>query len=119
MRINVSRVINGAFTDPITVVRASQDGVFVKGIYAEGKAAQFDIEASIQPFQTHEFQALPEGVRENEWVWVYTRTQLKGTEPKRPGDVLLYRGERWRVERVEEWEHAGYTRAMATKMKGP
>lgn len=118
MRINVNRVINGFFTDTVELVRYVA-GAYIDGYFKESKPTTLFISASVQPFQMHELNAMPEGVRDNEWLWVYTREQLYGSTEGRSGDVFKWKGHKWKVTRVEEWKHGGYTRAMATKMKEP
>lgn len=119
MRINVNRVINGHFTDKVELLRYEAKGAMISGIWKDPKAITLTISASVQPFQMHELNALPEGVRDNEWLWVYTREQLYGSTEGKSGDIFVWRGHKWKVARVEEWKHGGYTRAMATKMKEP
>lgn len=118
MRINVSRVINSHCTDSVTLLRSTQIGDFINGVWVSGKAdADFIFQGSVQPFEFEDFKSLPEGIRDNEAVWVYTRTVLNGSNSENSGDYLIWRGAKWKVVKCEHWEHGGYIRAAAIKIR--
>jgi hypothetical protein len=117
MRTNVSRVLNSNFTNPITMLRANQNGAYVNGVYKKGNDTKTVIQASVQPFDPEQYAMLPEGVRNEEAIWVYASQQMLGPLPENNGDRFEWRGYTWKVTRAWEWMHGGYCRVAAVKLK--
>lgn len=75
------------------------DGVWQPG----GGLEEMTIKASVQPANMDEVDALPSGARLTHTVKIYTATELypakqaAGGGPSREADILLYRGEQYKI----------------------
>lgn len=83
-----------------TIVRYSE-GHYEKGRWVEGEEVEHKILANIQPsFSWKMVQLLPEGDRDKDMVAIYSNMWLHASrsgEESTKGDILLYRGTRWRI----------------------
>ena len=82
------------------------------------KELKFTIRGSIQPVTGAELKNLPEGMRAEAVVKVYTPTQLftvRQSDTKIP-DRFDYRGDQYQVEKVEDWHDLGnYYKVIAVR----
>jgi len=75
------------------------------GHYVEGAEPPVTMfVATIQPLSGKQLEALPEGQSAEDTRVVYTTYELKTRGPAQAPDVVLYKGDRWRVYQVSEWE---------------
>lgn len=72
-------------------------GQWLDGHYEPGQLETITIDCNVQPLNGREVEQLPEGEREKEQKWVWTQTGLV------IGDVVCYKGEKYEVQRVEDW----------------
>ncbi len=113
-RIRVGRVINRMFTVSADVLRSAQGG-FIDGIWQRGEDTTISIRASLQPLSDRAYAALPQGVKDRENLAIFTRTALVGSATEKEADIVLYRGDRWRVISAREWREHGYFEGIITK----
>ena len=78
-----------SFRKPYTITRYAS-GTMVKGRYVAGSTSTLTIQASIQPVSGEDLKPLPEGRRLDDFVKVYTDSNLQ-TLPSQP-DRLTWRG---------------------------
>lgn len=79
----------------------------------------FTIRASIQPTGTKDLQLLPEGMRNEDVVKVFTKTELFSVQraESRVPDRFEYRGVNYQVELVDDWADLGnYFRVLAVRV---
>lgn len=60
--------------------------------------------AAIQPLSGKQLMALPIGQTAEDTRVAYTTFELKTRGPTQAPDVVLYKGDRWTVFQVSEWE---------------
>jgi hypothetical protein len=102
----------------VTIIRFMATSV-IKGRVSEATTeTRFDIEVSIQPTGSKDLQLLPEGMRNQDTVKIFTETELfsvRRSESKTP-DRILYRGVIYQVELVDDWHELGnYFRVIAVR----
>lgn len=90
---------------------------------SEGEAAtpvtsSISAEGSVQPASPGDLKRyLPEGVRNTEYIKVYTATQLLiADESGQRSDVIVWQGRRFVVEQLRRWDEFGYTQAFAGRL---
>ena len=69
----------------------------------------------IQPPSPEELQFFPEGERRKGMVAIYTQTMLHLSEGEDVADEVMWRGETYKLVRVERWDDYGYCVAYAQK----
>lgn len=89
-------------------VTRGTSGSWVKGKWVEGGTLPpFDIRAHVQPAKMQELLLVPEGERTRQWIRIFTtddiRTLKEGVGGY-PADLVEWKGETYRVMKVEEHE---------------
>lgn len=90
------------FRRPFIVTR-KEPGSFVDGDWVEGDYIAFIIQASVQPLKGEEMQMLPEGRRNSQAVYIYTKTKLNTVDEANP-DLLQAFGSDFEIYSVEPWQ---------------
>lgn len=76
---------------------------------------EFDVVGVVQPAQPTEIQSMPEGVRVEDLISVWSKTRIVGSDGKATeSDTLLIDGHPWRVVKEEPRPANGYYRVFAT-----
>lgn len=118
--IDVSEILNDPdICQEFTILR-STDGKFVMGGW-EDKTQQIPGYGAITVASSKQLEMLPEGDRPSGAMAFYSTQELFTThvDPK-PGtsDILLWRGEKYRIMQVKPWIDFGYWLAIATRISG-
>ncbi len=88
-----------------TVIRKAPGVYNSDGVYAESTGdPELPFVASIQPLSGRQLAALPEGQSAADTRIVYTTFELRTRTPLSAPDIVIYKGENWRVIQVSEWE---------------
>lgn len=93
------------FNKTYTVTRGST-GTKVKGRYTKGAETTFDIKATIMRMTEKEKQNLPEGLRNQDFIKIYTGTDLlvADNKAKIPGDKIEYKNNNYEITGREDWD---------------
>jgi hypothetical protein len=93
------------FSSPITVIRETKSGSYVRGIWTPGKASEFEIQATVEPLDGQDLLLIPEGERTKEMIRIYSELELKTADEAcaRKADVVRYQGKLYEVHKVKTW----------------
>lgn len=93
--------------------------VMVEGRAVSNKPATVTMSASVQPATPRDVQRLPENLREQETIAVFTTYDLRGAsvEGRYQGDRVKWEGRDYEVKSVQRWRAAGnYVKALCTRV---
>lgn len=81
-------------------------------------AAPVPLQASVQPATGRQVMRLPEGLRSDETIALWTSTRLRGAleEDTSRGDRLTWQGRVYEVQIVKAWGFAGFFEIVATRV---
>jgi hypothetical protein len=104
------------FSHCFTVIR-QEPGEYVQGRYKKTAARRFEARGSIQPAAPEEIALLPEGVRADGAVTIWTECELLiGSSRERLPDHVLFQGTEYEVRAEADWLHHGaFRRYVAGK----
>jgi len=83
-------------------------GTWVKGIFTEGSATEFEFTASVQPLTPKELNALPEGERKLARFRLFTSYRLKtadDSDDKKSPDQVQIEGQWYTVTGIDIWQN--------------
>lgn len=108
------------FQSAFSVVRYAS-GTYVNGHYTgpAGSPATLSMTGSVLNPTGAERKLLPDGVRVEDVIVLYTDQQLKVMDPSlaSSGDKVSYKGNTYRVFSVAPWdEHGGFWKSMAVRL---
>ncbi len=89
------------------------------GRWSDRSYEAIEIEAAIQPARGHELVRVPEGRRTKGAVVVYTmfKLQTASVETQTQPDRILWHGDTYEIEFVEDWvKDGGFYRAIALEV---
>lgn len=113
--MNLSRLIDRFTTGTYTVTRTGAATAYTDGIRAAPATTTLSVVGVVQPIPGKDLERLPEGIRDNEVKYLWTKVELKcgpDTEP----DRVSVEGSTWQVEEVRKWDTLGaYWRAVIRK----
>ena len=133
--INVKELITDPdFARPFQIERHS-GGTFVDGLYSS-LSNTIDIYGIIQPYQPKTVEYLPNGdqITGDIKIWsltpIYTTRHNVSTNTREANennnqqttvdsgisDIIIYKGERYKVTYVKDWEYHGYYSAVAKRI---
>ena len=126
--INVKELITDPdFARPFQIERHS-GGTFVDGLYSS-LSSTIDIYGIIQPYQPKTVEYLPNGdqITGDIKIWTLTPmyttrhnvTESNGQETVTDSgisDIIIYKGERYKITYVKDWEYHGYYSAVAKRI---
>lgn len=92
-------------------------GDYVEGVFVPGSVTTSTIQASVQPAGGKELQRLPEGERLQDYLAVWTTSELLTLEGSRAPDRLVIDGAEYEVVAVEDWLSEGnYYKAIVHRV---
>lgn len=93
------------FNKTYTVTRGST-GAYIKGKYTKGTESNFDIQATIMRMTEKDKVNLPEGIRNQDFIKIYTVTDLIVADNKTqtPGDKIAYKNNDYEITGREDWD---------------
>ncbi len=117
MVINVSAALDSDTAQVITVERISP-GAYVDGIYQNGSTSTFKTLASVQQPTPKQLEVLREGERTGDIRLFISKKPLRTVVSKDnlEADVVLYKGNRYKIIQSADWDNYGYTSAMGTRV---
>jgi hypothetical protein len=94
------------FNQDITGLRFSA-GTTVKGRYTAGSTTPLNFKGSVQPVTGNNIQQLPEGRKNFEAYFIYTKTELFVDNPtaQTSADEVTLFGKAFEVIKVENWQN--------------
>lgn len=100
------------FAQEFTIRRES--GSFVEGEWIKATTT-LDGFGVIQPISEADMLAfVPEGERQNNWISIWCMDEIRqGNARELMSDIIVWRGETYRVAKAKHWETQGYFRAYA------
>lgn len=103
------------------VIQRREPGVLSNGVWIERAPLRQTIKASVQP-AGREVQLLPEGLRSDDALTVFTRERLRtAADPAGAGgDRLEWQGSLYEARRVDDWISGGrgnYFRVLFTRIR--
>lgn len=119
MDMDLSDLVD-SFASPC-VVRRRTPGVLSQGVWLERPPTKLNILASVQP-AGREVQLLPEGLRSDEALTIFTSTRLQtAADPAGAGsDRLEWNGNLYEAQRIDDWIAGGrgnYFRVIFTRIR--
>lgn len=117
MVINVSEALDTDTAQVITVERTSI-GAYVDGIYVKGSTSTFKTLASVQQPTPKDLEILPEGEKDKDIKMFISKKPIRTTndEAKLIADVVIYKGNRYKIVSSADWDDYGHTIAMGAKL---
>lgn len=113
---NLSRLIDRFTTGTYTVTRASAATAYSDGIRTTPSTTSLSVVGVVQPIPGKELERLPEGLRDAEVKYLYTKVELKAGSTTEP-DRVSVEGSTWQVEQVRKWDTLGaYWRSVIRKV---
>lgn len=114
--MDLSAVIASFVTGTYTVTRSSVSAYGSDGRLDAPTTSTFTIDACAQPLSGRDLQRLPEGLRAQELLAVWSPVELKTQGPGQDPDSVEIGGESWQVQKVERWDTLGaYWYAVVAK----
>ena len=112
----MSDVVEDMFTDTYTVTRRSPSA-YVAGRLQPATTSALTISACVQPIAGIDLQRLPEGMRVDGALSLWTTTPLFTKGPLQDPDFVDVEGETFEVATVEPWGMVGnYYKAILQRM---
>lgn len=113
---NFAATIKRRKTGTYVVTRAAE-GSRTKGRFVAGSTSTLNVDAVVQPMSGMEMQELPEGMRTDETIRIYSATELyTDAGGTRDPDLFAYNGNSYEVKIVNRWSEAGgYWKVIAQK----
>ncbi|MCP4570693.1 MAG: hypothetical protein GY841_24170 [FCB group bacterium] len=116
--INLTRPIAWNSTN-ITLIRENVSAYDSNGRWIDGPEDETPIAASVQPLKPNELKDLPENRHSEEWVKIYTSTEIKGVSVNNQSqpDRIKSKDKIYEVHTVTNWDDAGgYYKATAVRV---
>lgn len=104
---DLSGVIDSFLTGTYTVTRQSASAYGSDGRLDAPTTSTLSVDACVQPVGGRDLQRLPEGLRTEELLAMYTATELKTQGSGQDPDLVTIDGASWEVQRVERWLELG------------
>lgn len=115
--MNLASVIASLGTGTYTVTRTAA-ATWASGRATAGATSPITIDAVILPVTGKKLERLPEGMRNNDVIAIWTSTLLRTSEGADSAfpDLVTYGGKSYQVEVVEAWAESGsYYKYLAMK----
>ena len=116
MPINVSEALDSDTCVKVQVERTTP-GSYVDGLYVPGTASTFNTLVSPQQPSPKQLEVLPEGERDKDVMLFISKRFLRTVDDDNelPADVVLFKGERYRIIQLADWSTFGHTPAYGVK----
>ena len=97
----------------VTVKRTT--GLWQGGRFVPQTTTSFQAVGNLQPATPEQLEFFPEGERREGQMVFYTKTTLYLTEGNEVSDVLVWRGEEYKIINLNRWQDWGFNIAYAQK----
>lgn len=115
--IDLSDVVLDLASGSYTVTRTTPGGYGTDGRFVPGTPSTLTIQASVQPARGQDLLLLPEGMRTEETLKVYSPTRLFTQGAGQDPDVITVAGITYKVMTAEQWGPDGaYWKILASKI---
>jgi len=113
-------ILDGEMVDTYQVSRSK--GKFVMGLGWQSEASStFDVYGVVSAISGKDLQALPEADRIHQTRAFWSNVELFITHASAPAgtsDLIIWRGDKYRIVTVGQYENRGYWKAIAVRMAG-
>lgn len=118
MTINVSEAIDSE-TGEIATVQRMGVPVLVDGIYRKPEPSTFKCLISMQQPTPRQLESLPEAERTNDVMQFIANKTIRTADEKggTPADVIIRRGNKYKVIQAADWEVYGHTTGFCARRK--
>jgi hypothetical protein len=118
MLFSIAEIVNDLdFAQTFAIIR-SQDGAFVKGVWVD-QTVNINSYGVIQPATSKDIEMLPEGDRNSETFMFHSSSPMYETHSDTVqsglSDLLVWRGNKYRIMKVTEFQDFGYWQALAVR----
>lgn len=96
-----------------TIIRKT--GAWQSGRFVLDVAQNIPAIGIIQPSGSESLSMIPEGEKREGMVVIYTKTEIHLTEGSEVSDNVEWRGEMYKVLRIDRWQDYGFNIAYAQK----
>lgn len=116
--INVSRVVTSPMLAQTVQVQRTGKGAWVDGVYTPGKAEAMSFKGIVTQASSRDMEQVPEGDRQKGAIRVLSTVPLyiTGEAGSNLSDIVVYRGERYKVQSVTHDGDYGFYRAICTRL---
>lgn len=106
-----------SFASSYTVIRRSPSAFGSDGRLDAPSTSTLSVRACVQPVTGRDLQRLPEGLRTQEILAVYSMTELYTQGTSQAPDLISIDGDSYEVQSVERWGNLGaYWKAIVLKV---
>ncbi len=116
--INVSRVVTSPMLSQTVQVQRTGKGTWVDGVYNAGEAETLSFKGIVTQASSRDMEQVPEGDRQKGSIRVLATVPLyiTGETGSNFSDIVVYKGERYKVQSVTHDGDYGFYRAICTRL---
>ena len=116
--INVSRVVTSPMLSQTVQVQRTGKGTWVDGVYNAGEAETLSFKGIVTKASSRDMEQVPEGDRQKGSIRVLATVPLyiTGETGSNLSDIVVYKGERYKVQSVTHDGDYGFYRAICTRL---
>lgn len=116
--INVSRVVTSPMLSQTVQVQRTGKGAWVDGVYTPGEAEVQSFKGIVTQASSRDMEQVPEGDRQKGTIRVLSTVPLyiTGETGSNLSDIVVYKGERYKVQSVTHDGDYGFYRAICTRL---
>lgn len=116
--INVARVVTSPMLAQTVQVQRTGKGAWVDGVYTPGEAETMSFKGIVTQASSRDMEQVPEGDRQKGTIRVLSTVPLyiTGETSSNLSDIVVYRGERYKVQSVTHDGDYGFYRAICTRL---
>lgn len=116
--INVSRVVTSPMLSQTVQVRRTGKGLWVDGVYTPGEEEVLSFKGIVTQASSRDMEQVPEGDRQKGAIRILSTVPLyiTGEAGSNLSDIVVYRGERYKVQSVTHDGDYGFYRAICTRL---
>jgi len=113
--MNLSRLVDRFATGTYVVTRAAAATSYTDGVRAAPSTTTLSVVGAVQPIPGKDLERLPEGIRDSDVRYIWTKVALRCGPDTEPDQVAI-EGASWQVEEVRDWSLSGtYFRSIVRK----
>lgn len=116
--INVARVVTSPMLAQTVQVQRTGKGAWVDGVYTPGESGTLSFKGIVTQASSRDMEQVPEGDRQKGTIRVLSTVPLyiTGEAGSNLSDIVVYRGERYKVQSVTHDGDYGFYRAICTRL---
>jgi len=118
-KLRMDRVVKRFALTADLMIERFGGGAYVDGRWVNEQPTQVALTANVQPAGGRQLMRLPEGDRTRDNITVWSTSELRpvARAQGKPGDLVLWNGERYEVIQLNDWSANGdYWEATCAKV---